>query len=91
MTTIKTLKIKKLSTEYEEALLIRRKVFVEEQQVPLNLEFDDKEMTSYHFLTYSADRPVAAGRMRVTGSCIKFERIATLREFRGQGAGKNLL
>lgn len=77
--------------EYEQALNIRREVFVKEQKVPESIEVDEYECNSHHFLVTKDSRPVACGRMRIVGQKIKFERIATLKNERGLGLGKFLV
>lgn len=79
------------SPEYQEALAIRREVFVFEQKVLESIEIDEFEASSQHFLIRVRDAPVATGRLRVKGETIKFERIATMKNFRGQGHGRELM
>jgi predicted GNAT family N-acyltransferase len=66
---------------------IRQKVFVDEQMVSRDEEFDRYESTSIHYLGYYNDRPVATARWRITEKGIKLERFAVEREYRGVGAG----
>lgn len=77
--------------DYESALSIRRKVFIEEQLVPEELEIDEFEKSAEHFLLVAAGHSAATGRLRVKTPFIKFERIATLKDHRGQGLGKILM
>ena len=88
MITIKKVQTKK---EYEICLMIRKAVFIEEQHVPKDQEIDSFENSSIHFLAYYNKTPVGTGRFRIKEHCIKFERIATLKAFRGKGVGKKLL
>lgn len=78
------------SIEYQKVLEIRRKVFIEEQSVPEVMEIDQYERECEYFLTFLSEA-VSTGRLRVKPPHIKFERIATLKEFRGRGAGRELL
>lgn len=75
---------KDLETERE----IRKKVFVEEQRVPSQIEFDEHENDSVHFLIKKDDITVGCVRYRWSGPDIKIERLAVLKEHRGQGFGK---
>lgn len=78
--------------QLEEAFSIRKTVFVEEQNVPLEEEIDQFEEESVHFLLYSEqDQPIAAGRFRVVDGYGKVERICVLDERRGTGAGKYMM
>jgi predicted GNAT family N-acyltransferase len=73
--------------ELERSYAIRRTVFIEEQAVPEELEFDGFEKTSTHFLLHVDGQPAATGRLRIVDGCAKLERIAVLREHRGRGHG----
>jgi predicted GNAT family N-acyltransferase len=77
--------------EYLEALSIRREVFIKEQNVPENIEIDEYECNSHHFLLTKDSVPVACGRMRLKTPYIKFERIAGLKSHRGMGLGRVLM
>ncbi len=77
--------------DYQKSLLVRRRVFIEEQGVPESIEVDEFEKGSTHFLAESNGEPVGAGRLRIKKSYAKFERIATLRAQRGRGVGRLLM
>ena len=79
-------KIKRVESELEkeQAFDIRRKVFVDEQQVPLHLELDEYDDDAVHFVGYNLEQPIAAGRIREIEQGIgKIERVSVLSEFRG--------
>ena len=86
------LKIQLVNTnkEYEEILNIRKLVFVEEQNVPIDIEIEFED-ESHHVICYNDDFPVATGRWRETSFGIKLERFAVLHEFRGMGIGKQIV
>lgn len=69
---------------------IRRKVFVEEQQVgeAEEYEFEDE---SVHFLALADGIPAGAARWRRTDKGIKLERFAVLPEYRSAGVGSALV
>ncbi|WP_160153646.1 GNAT family N-acetyltransferase [Microbulbifer sp. ALW1] len=67
---------------------IRQKVFVEEQKVPADLEWDEHEETAQHFLIYHHNKAIGTGRLTGGG---KIGRMAILKEARGLGAGLELL
>ena len=76
-------------SEAEQTLsLIRRIVFIDEQQVDKELEFDGQDAQCEHFLIYSGSKPVGTARLQPSG---KIERMAILKEARGQGLGRALL
>jgi len=71
----------------EIARKIRYAVFVEEQKVPEDLEYDAFESTSRLYLVFVGDTAVATCRRRYTPKGIKLERFAVLPAFRGKGFG----
>ena len=73
------------------AFEIRRKVFVEEQLVSREEEYDQFENSSTHYLVYLDDVPVGTARWRQTDKGIKLERFAVLKEHRNSGAGTAIL
>lgn len=46
--------------QLDDAYFVRKTVFVNEQQVPEELEIDEFDETSLHFTGYDNDEPVAA-------------------------------
>lgn len=77
--------------ELEKAFGIRRNVFVMEQQVPENEEYDEFESSSRHFLAWADDTPCGTARWRFTDKGIKMERFAVLAAFRGKKVGTALV
>ena len=78
--------------ERELAYAIRKKVFVEEQNVPLEEEIDQYEDEAVHFLLFNdEDTPIANGRFRILDGIGKVQRICVLSEFRGNGAGQTIM
>ncbi|MGE7602071.1 GNAT family N-acetyltransferase [Peribacillus sp. NPDC097675] len=81
-------KIVENDQEREYAYTIRKKVFVEEQHVPLEEEIDQYEEDSIHFVLYNdEDHPVGAGRFRIINGIGKVQRICVLPKARKTGAG----
>lgn len=74
-------------------LAIRRAVFVEEQKVPLEAEYDDADLETRHALARLDGQPVATLRWRaLPGSgAIKIERVAVLPFCRGRRVGERLM
>lgn len=73
----------------EKASPIRFTVFVEEQCVPIEIEWDDQDAKSLHALAYSgAGDAVATGRLLPDGH---IGRMAVLKEWRGKGVGGAIL
>lgn len=74
------------------AFAIREKVFVEEQQVSREEEYDEFEKSSAHFLALNEQgEPAGTARWRFTDKGIKLERFAVLKESRGTGVGTALV
>lgn len=68
---------------------IRMTVFVEEQRVPVEIEWDDHDEKSLHALAYdNKGRAVATGRLLPDGH---IGRMAVLKEWRGKGVGGAIL
>ena len=85
------IKIIKNKSDLEKAMVIRRKVFVDEQNVPECIEIDEFETEATHILALRDGQPVGTARWRVTATGIKLERFAVLSEFRGSHIGADLL
>ncbi len=75
---------------YVQSLEIRKKVFIEEQQVEHALEVENEEEATYYLLLVD-DKPVGTGRWRQTTEGIKLERFAVLPEYRNQNLGSEIL
>jgi predicted GNAT family N-acyltransferase len=73
------------------AFAIREKVFVEEQQVPREAEYDTYEDTARHYLAAAGGIPCGAARWRKTDQGVKLERFAVLAPYRNQAVGSCLL
>jgi predicted GNAT family N-acyltransferase len=76
---------------FSRALEIRKRVFVDEQKVPSDLEYDEFENESHHYLLFFNDEPIATARWRKTDEGIKLERFAMLPDFRNKGLGSEIL
>ncbi|WP_316810833.1 GNAT family N-acetyltransferase [Pedobacter heparinus] len=76
--------------ELEKAFVVRKKVFVEEQHCPPELEWEHEE-ESTHFLAEINGEACGACRWRKTDAGYKLERFAVLKEFRGKRIGQALV
>ena len=70
---------------------IRAIVFIEEQNCSYSIEVDGQDFCALHILGELDGEPFAAGRMRFMGDCVKFERLAIRKSYRGKGYGNKLL
>ncbi len=82
-----------MSNIYLDALKIRNEVFVKEQNVPLELEIDQNEAQTIHFVLYEEVKvPLATVRLLpLDEKKIKVQRMAVLKEHRQKGLGKILM
>ncbi len=67
---------------------IRQAVFINEQNVPVELEWDGLDAHCTQLLALSGDEAVGTARMTAAG---KVGRMAVLKPWRGQGVGSQLL
>jgi ElaA protein len=78
--------------DMQRALAIRRRVFIEEQNVPEEIELDADDGHAFHALATLDGVAIGCGRMLDHGdSEVKIGRMAVLREFRGTGVGAHIL
>lgn len=77
--------------QMDQAWAIRRRVFIEEQHVPQEIEMDADDEHALHALALDGDTPVGCGRMVAHGDHVKIGRMAVLRELRGTGIGRRVL
>lgn len=82
--------------DLSECFKIREEVFVKEQGIPEELEFDDLDKTALHCLIFSTDneqnKAVATGRLiLLEDGAFKIGRIAVRKEERGKHYGDMLV
>lgn len=71
---------------------IRKEVFVKEQGVDENNEFDELDKEVPHLVIFEDGSPVATGRIiPYKENAVKLGRIAVIKEKRGQGFGKQIV
>lgn len=70
---------------------IRKKVFVDEQKVRPEDEFDEFEKESTHYLGFYGTVKAGTARWRKTDEGIKLERFAVLQKYRNKGLGTAIL
>ena len=78
--------------ELEEALRIRKRVFVEEQGIPEALEQDGNDSSALHIVAKNGDAVIGTVRVRfLNNRKVKLERMAILKPLRGAGIGKGII
>jgi predicted GNAT family N-acyltransferase len=75
------------------AARIRTEVFVDEQRIPADMEWDDGDQTAVHAVAYNRlGQPLATGRLlRQQPGVARIGRMAVHRALRGSGVGKQVL
>lgn len=69
--------------------IIRTAVFIHEQQIPEDLEWDEFDLVSMHVLALNSDeQPIGTARLLPDGH---IGRMAVLKEWRGKGLGTAML
>ena len=78
--------------DMQRAYEIRRRVFIEEQNVPEEIELDADDGDAFHALAILDGVAIGCGRMLEHGdSEVKIGRMAVLREYRKTGVGAHIL
>ncbi|WP_077212669.1 GNAT family N-acetyltransferase [Bacillus dakarensis] len=80
--------------ELKAAFAIRKEVFVKEQGVPLEDEFDQFDTLNglcEHIVVHYNEQPVGTGRIRFIDGVGKLERICILEPYRKYGLGKMII
>jgi len=72
----------------QELKQIRTSVFIEEQHVPTELEWDEFDEQSIHFLALLNNNPIATARLKPDG---QIGRMAIIKNYRNKGIGTELL
>ncbi|KTG09155.1 acetyltransferase [Haloprofundus marisrubri] len=102
----RTVKQVESEAERRDAFGVREAVFVDEQDVPEELEWDEYDDEAIHFVAYDGETAVGVARLRRVGdgdtvgdddgedgadAVGKLERVAVLESNRGEGWGKRLV
>lgn len=83
------LRIADWDLDREALRLVRDRVFIEEQRVPVELEWDGRDSVALHVLAEARNRdPIGTGRLEPDG---KIGRVAVLRSSRGKGIGTAIM
>lgn len=76
---------------YQDALMIRTTVFVDEQHVPADREVDEDEAKAIYFVAYDSGLPVATARLLPEHGGYHVQRVAVMKAYRHHGVGQVLL
>ncbi|UCG10636.1 MAG: GNAT family N-acetyltransferase [Dehalococcoidia bacterium] len=79
-------------SELKDAFRIRRRVFIIEQNIPPNLEYDQDDRTALHMLAQEGGKAIGTARaLFLSHNQAKLERLAVLKPFRGRGIGSEII
>ena len=76
---------------YAPLSMIREKVFIEEQKVTPQLEWDGLDEEAIHFLAYQDEKAIGCARAFVIENHMQLGRMAVLKEYRNKGIGGTLI
>ena len=78
--------------QLDECLNIRKVVFVNEQHIDKEIEFDGLDDTSLHLIAYDENKAIATLRIiRLNEKEVKIGRVAILKEYRNLYIGSTLI
>ena len=86
--------IKKINSDAEEFYIvkeIRRNIFIKEQNVTEEEEYDGLDKDAIHLIGYFEEEPVATLRIINHGKSIQIGRVSVLLAYRGLGIGKKMM
>ena len=77
--------------EDESLKMIRQKVFIEEQKVTSQLEWDGMDEEAIHFLAFKNEKAIGCARAFVIENYMQLGRMAVLKAYRGEDVGTALI
>lgn len=88
MTTSITISLADWQRDNADLRRIREQVFIAEQAVPAELEWDAEDAQAVHFLAYEGDYAVGTARLLPDG---QIGRVSVLKDWRGLNVGDTLM
>ena len=80
------------SERFKFAMKLREEIFIKEQNVSLELEFDGDDEKCRHVLMYYKTDPIGVMRLYSLGSdIVKFQRVGVLSQYRGLKLGEKMM
>jgi len=86
-----TVKIAKDKSELTACMLLRRAVFIKEQNVAEHEEVDGQDQNCTHVLAIANGMPAGAARFQQLGSYVKIQRVCVPKEHRRHGIGAEVI
>ena len=82
----------KLNPVYQDAVQIRKDVFIAEQEIDPQVELDGTDEDKMHYVGYVDDQPVTTARIdMLAGNRVKIQRVATEKAARHHGYAGELI
>lgn len=82
------IRVADLVADFAAIKLVRETVFVHEQKIDADLEFDERDAACLHLLAFEGDAPIGTARLDVDG---KIGRVAVLAAHRRRGIASALM
>ena len=84
-------KLAKNNIDINNCFKIRNLVFVIEQGISKEIEFDNEDDKALHFIVYNDELPVATLRVLINNEKAHIGRVCVLKEYRNKSIGSSLL
>jgi len=78
-------------TDFDGVMNIRRQVFVDEQKIPEDKEFDGNDFGATHILARAGGKVIGTMRIRYFSDFVKFERMAVLKPYRKSAVSDKIM
>ena len=91
MNPVTVLAVPVFSTLCNEGFRLRREVFIVEQNVPADMEFDADDLTAFHFVAVVSGEVCGTLRVIYAEDCVKIGRVAVTSPWRGKGVASAMI
>jgi len=91
MTGIIVLSVPVFSTLCNEGFRLRREVFIVEQDVPADMEFDADDLTAFHYVAIVSGEVCGTLRVIHAEDCVKIGRVVVSLPWRGKGVASAMM
>nr|WP_205837256.1 GNAT family N-acetyltransferase [Neorhizobium tomejilense] len=91
MNQVTVLAVPVFSTLCNEGFRLRREVFIVEQNVPADMEFDADDLTAFHFVAVVSGEVCGTLRVIYAEDCVKIGRVAVTNPWRGKGVASAMI
>ncbi|KZL17052.1 putative N-acetyltransferase YjcF [Pseudovibrio axinellae] len=79
------------SVDFNACIELRRRIFIDEQGVPLDVEQDGQDQTCIHVIAKQGGVAVGTARFQYIGDSAKIQRVCVPKEFRGKHIGAEII